>query len=58
MPTTWPGATPPVDVAAGYHPSVDYHYVHAGRACWLDADGHERHTSEPVKGELRLAPAP
>ena len=58
MPTTWPGPTPPVAVAAGYHPSVDYRYDHAGRAWWLDSDGHERRTWEPVEGDLWLAPGP
>ena len=36
MPSAWPGAAPPFDVAAGYHPSVDYRYVHAGQARSLD----------------------
>ena len=38
MPTAWPGRAPPYEVAAGYHPFVDYRYVHAGQARWLDAD--------------------
>ena len=58
MPTAWPGTAPPFDVTPGYHPFVDYRYVHAGRACSLDADGHERHTWDPIKGDLWLTPAP
>ena len=30
MPSSWPGAALPFDVSTGYHPSVDYGYVHAG----------------------------
>ena len=57
MPTAWPGRAPPYDVAAGYHPFVDYRYVHAGQARWLDADGHEPGAWEPMAGSSWLTPA-
>ena len=57
MPTAWPGRAPPYDVAAGYHPFVDYRYVHAGQACWLDADGREPSPWEPMAGSGWLRPA-
>ena len=50
MPTTWPGAAPPFHVAPGYHPFVDHRYVHAGRARWLDAAGHEPNFWDRVPG--------
>ncbi len=57
MPTTWPGAAPPFDVAAGYHPFVDYRYIHAGRARWLDAQGNEPGSWNPVPGPDWITPA-
>ena len=57
MPTAWPGTASPFDVAAGYHPFVDYRYVHAGRSRWLDANGHEPDFWEPVAGNSWLTPA-
>ena len=57
MPTAWPGRAPPYEVAAGYHPFVDYRYVHAGRARWLDADGREPGAWEPIPGSSWLTPA-
>ena len=56
MPSSWPGAAPPFDVAAGYHPFVDYRYVHAGRARWLDAAGHEPDFWDPAAGNSWLSP--
>ena len=50
MPTAWPGAAPPFHVAPGYHPFVDHRYVHAGRARWLDAHGHEPNFWDRVPG--------
>ena len=57
MPTAWPGTASPFDVGSGYHPFVDYRYVHAGRSRWLDANGHEPDFWEPVAGNAWLTPA-
>ena len=57
MPTAWPGTASPFDVGAGYHPFVDYRYVHAGRSRWLEADGREPSSWEPISGNSWLTPA-
>ena len=56
MPAAWPREAPAFDVAAGYHPSVDYRFVHAGRARWLDENGHEPDFWDPVAGTSWLLP--
>ena len=53
MPTAWPGRAPPYEVAAGYHPFVDYRYVHAGQARWLHADGREPAASTGTMARYR-----
>ena len=36
----YPGLVTPLPVAAGYHPFVDYRFIHPGRARWVDDEGH------------------
>ena len=53
-----PGRAPPFEVAAGYHPIMDYRYVHAGQPRWVGADGvpiHYWETADP--DEIRAAHA-
>lgn len=35
----YPGLVTPLPVALGYHPFVDYRFIHPGRACWVDDEG-------------------
>ena len=45
-----PGRVPPFDVAAGYHPIIDYRFVNAGQPRWVGADGKPIHyweTADP-----------
>ena len=57
MSSIWSGQAPPYDVAAGYHPFVDYRYIHAGQARWMDANGHESGFWKPRPGSSWLRPA-
>ena len=45
-----PGRVPPFEVASGYHPIMDYRFVHAGQPRWVGADGRPIHyweTADP-----------
>ena len=35
----YPGLVTPLPVAVGYHPFVDYRFIHPGRARWVDDEG-------------------
>ena len=52
MPDPLLGRAPPFDVAAGYHPFVDYRYVYAGRVRWLGAGGRSLSTNPHGGGRL------
>ena len=53
-----PGRVPPFEVASGYHPIMDYRFVHAGQPRWVGADGTPIHYWEMADpDEIRAAHA-